>query len=98
MIIGGAVAISAASFLLVPSIGTELMPQTDSGDFQIQVKMPVGTALATGGETDFGEQYFRTTPRFETGDDRYSWMNTRLFLAEGRVVPGAIEYRVYRVD
>jgi len=45
-IIGGAVALSAASFLLVPSIGTELMPATDSGDFQVQVKMPVGTALA----------------------------------------------------
>ena len=64
----------------------------------IEMNAAVGTALATGGETDFGEQYFRTTPRFETGDDRYSWMNTRLFLAEGRVVPGAIEYRVYRVD
>src|SRR6266571_438308 len=45
-IIGGAVAISAASFALVPYIGTELMPQTDSGDFTITVKMPVGTALA----------------------------------------------------
>jgi HAE1 family hydrophobic/amphiphilic exporter-1 len=45
-IIGGAVALSAASFLLVPYIGTELMPQTDSGDFTIMIKMPVNTALA----------------------------------------------------
>jgi HAE1 family hydrophobic/amphiphilic exporter-1 len=44
-IIGGAVAISAASFLLVPYIGTELMPATDSGDFNIQVRMPIGTAM-----------------------------------------------------
>src|SRR5438552_3472854 len=45
-IISGAVAISAASFVLVPFIGTELMPQTDSGDFTVMVKMPVGTALS----------------------------------------------------
>ncbi len=44
-VIGGAVALSAASFMLVPFIGTELMPQTDSGDFTVTVKMPVGTAL-----------------------------------------------------
>lgn len=46
-IIGGAVAITASSFLLAPQIGTEMMPQTDSGDFTVTVKMPVGTALST---------------------------------------------------
>lgn len=44
-VIGGAVTITASSFLLWPMVGTELMPQTDSGDFRIQVKMPAGTAL-----------------------------------------------------
>ncbi|MDQ3814970.1 MAG: efflux RND transporter permease subunit, partial [Armatimonadota bacterium] len=44
-IVGGAAAVSVASFLLVPFIGTELMPQTDSGDFRIGVKLPVGTSL-----------------------------------------------------
>ncbi len=49
-VLGGIVAISAASFLLVPYIGSELMPQTDSGDFTVLVKMPVGTALAKTNE------------------------------------------------
>jgi HAE1 family hydrophobic/amphiphilic exporter-1 len=44
-VIGGALAITGSSFLLWPWIGTELMPQTDSGDFRINVKMPIGTAL-----------------------------------------------------
>jgi HAE1 family hydrophobic/amphiphilic exporter-1 len=44
-ILGGAVAVSAASFLLVPQIGTEMMPQTDSGDFTVMIKLPPGTAL-----------------------------------------------------
>ncbi len=48
--------------------------------------------------TDYADQYFRTAPRFETGDPRYAWLNQTLFVAEGRVRPGpAVEYRVYRV-
>lgn len=45
--LGGALALTAASFLLFPQIGKELMPQTDSGDFSIDVKLPIGTALST---------------------------------------------------
>jgi HAE1 family hydrophobic/amphiphilic exporter-1 len=45
-VVGGATTACAASFLLVPSIGVELMPQTDSGDFQLFVKMPIGTSFA----------------------------------------------------
>ena len=54
-------------------------------------------AVTTGGSTDYGDQYFRTSPRFETGDPRYSWLNHALFVAEGRMAPRAVEYRVYRV-
>lgn len=50
-VIAGAAAVSGASLLLVPQIGTELMPQTDSGDFTVTVKMPVGTSLATTDRT-----------------------------------------------
>jgi Protein of unknown function (DUF3237) len=57
----------------------------------------VGEALASGGTTDYGDQYFRTTPRFETGDARYSWLNQTIFVAEGRIAPGGVEYKVYRV-
>jgi HAE1 family hydrophobic/amphiphilic exporter-1 len=44
-VIGGAVCVTLLSFLLLPFIGTELMPATDSGDFQVNVKLPPGTAL-----------------------------------------------------
>lgn len=56
---------------------------------------------AIGGQdaTDWGDQYFRTAPRLETGDERYAWVNRTLFVAEGRAHPGPrVEYRVYRVD
>ncbi len=43
--VAGALSITAAAFALFPMIGTELMPMTDSGDINVYVKMPVGTAL-----------------------------------------------------
>jgi hypothetical protein len=53
----------------------------------------------TGSATDWNDQYFRTTPRFETGDERYRWMTTSLFLAEGHLLEGGgVEYRVSRVS
>ncbi|MET0153450.1 MAG: DUF3237 domain-containing protein [Candidatus Binatia bacterium] len=48
--------------------------------------------------TDFADQYFRSAPRFETGDPRYAWLNQTLFVGEGRIRPGrTVEYKVYRV-
>ncbi len=44
--VGMALAVTAASLLLFPLIGTELMPESDSGDFMVSVKMPIGTALS----------------------------------------------------
>jgi hypothetical protein len=41
--------------------------------------------------------YFRTAPRFKSGDPRYACLNQSIFVAEGRVGPGRVEYRVYRV-
>ena len=47
--------------------------------------------------TEFTDQHFYTNPRFETGDARYSWLNTTFFIGEGRIFPGlAVEYRVWR--
>ena len=58
----------------------------------------VQRALATGGGTDYGDQYFFTNPRIETGDPRYAWVNTTFFVGEGRVLPGlGVEYRVWRL-
>jgi Protein of unknown function (DUF3237) len=42
----------------------------------LQMTPKVQAALTDpNSSTDFTDQYFRTTPRFETGDPRYAWMN-----------------------
>ncbi len=50
-----------------------------------------------GGSTEYDDHYFRTVPQFETGDERYRWLTTALFVGRGRLVPGAVEYEIHRV-
>lgn len=50
-VLGGALGITAASFLVYPMIGRELMPVSDSGDFYVSVKLPIGTAFSTTDHT-----------------------------------------------
>lgn len=63
----------------------------------IEMTQAVNDALAGQGGTDYGEHHFLTQPRFETGDPRYAWLNAVVAVAEGRVLPGAVEYRVFEV-
>ena len=63
----------------------------------LEMNDKVQQAVGGGSGTDYGDQYFRTNPRFETGDPRYAWLNQTVFVAEGRVRPGQVEYKVYRV-
>jgi hypothetical protein len=64
----------------------------------IEMNEKTQRAVGAGAATDYGDHYFRTSPRFETGDPRYAWLNQTVFIGEGRLLPGRIvEYRVYRV-
>jgi Protein of unknown function (DUF3237) len=48
--------------------------------------------------TEWGDQYMRLAMRFDTGAERYGWLNTSLFVAKGRLLgTGSIEYAVYRL-
>ena len=84
-------------------IDVRLTFETDDGAFLyvqyhgvLVVNEKVARALGSGGETQYGDAYFATQPRFETGDARYAWLNQVVAVAEGRVLPGAVEYRVYQ--
>jgi len=41
--------------------------------------------------------YFRTTPRFETGDERYAWLNKTVTVATGYFGINKVGYRVFAV-
>jgi hypothetical protein len=57
----------------------------------------IAKVLAAGGESQYGDAYFMTQQRFETGDPRYAWLNSAVCVAEGRILPNAVEYRVFQV-
>ncbi|QWF76656.1 DUF3237 domain-containing protein [Amycolatopsis sp. CA-230715] len=46
---------------------------------------------------DPARYYFRTTPLFETGDERYAWLNDLVCVGSGYLVEGGVAYRVSRV-
>ncbi len=107
--LNGKILASGADWLLVDGQGVGRLDvratlETDDGAriyiqyFGVLVmNEKVGEALAAGGSTDFGDTYFMTAPRLETGDERYAWLNGIVAVAEGRVLPGAVEYRVFEL-
>ncbi len=57
-----------------------------------------GRPMARAGESsEYGDAYFMTTPRFETGDERYAWINGLVCVAEGKRTTTGVAYRVYAV-
>lgn len=63
----------------------------------LELNDTVQNALGNGLATEFDDQAFYTNPRLETGDERYAWVNTTFFVAEGRLRPNSgVEYRVWR--
>jgi hypothetical protein len=53
--------------------------------------------LAAGEAVDPALYYMRTTPRFETGDERYAWLNKIVCVASGARRPAAVELEVFEV-
>jgi Protein of unknown function (DUF3237) len=53
--------------------------------------------LAAGERLSFEETYVRTTPKFETADERYSWLNGLVVVGYNELSKDHIDYRMYRV-
>ena len=52
---------------------------------------------AKGEDVDPSEYYFRTRPIFETGSEKYSWLNSIVSVGVGKVEPGKVRYKVYQI-
>ncbi|MEV3856109.1 DUF3237 domain-containing protein [Streptomyces sp. NPDC050095] len=53
--------------------------------------------MTYGGRRVASRDYFRTTPVFETGDERYAWLNDVVCVGSGYLIEGGVAYRVSRV-
>jgi hypothetical protein len=76
----------------------------------LEITPNVMAIIGGGGEPGaYGDQYFFTNPRLETGHEGYAWVNRTFFVGEGRLLPGPplpgsstptirVEYHVYRLE
>lgn len=63
----------------------------------LDVSPEIGRRVLSGEDIDPSNYYFRTAPRFETGDERYAWLNKRICVATGYFGPQKVGYRVFEV-
>jgi hypothetical protein len=64
----------------------------------VEVTKAFADAAQSGKATGWADQYMRMVMTFDTGAERYAWLNRSLFIAEGRLAgESEIEYRIYRV-
>lgn len=66
----------------------------------------LGVARFTAGARDrflqgeripFEDNYVRTTPRFETSDERYSWLNGQVFVSVNELSANHVDFRIYQI-
>lgn len=107
---GTVLANAAADWILVRADGSvqldvRLTLRTDDGALiymsyrGIRHSSPeVAKRLASGEPVDPGEYYFRTAPVFETGSDKYEWMNNIICVAVGERLAGEVKYRVFEIQ
>ena len=53
--------------------------------------------LTRGERLPFEETYVRTTPKFETSDERYTWLNELVIVGHNELSQDHIDYRMYTV-
>jgi len=49
-------------------------------------------------KVDPSDYYFRTTPIFRTGDERYEWLNKLVCVGIGRFAPSGLGYRIFGIQ
>lgn len=75
-----------------------LLHLTYGGRWRVPAELRAGVAdPATRHLVDPADYYFRTNPLFETGSERYSWLNDVVCAGSGYLVEGGIAYRVARI-
>ena len=65
---------------------------------RVEMTAAVQAALAGKGETEYGEAYFFSAPRMQTGDPRYTWVNNLICVGQGRLRSGRVEYQVFQLS
>ena len=72
-------------------LDVRIVLRTDDGADILMTYSGYGVPDASGGRS------IRTAPRFETGDERYDWLNRVQAVAHGTTGDGSVTYDVYQL-
>jgi hypothetical protein len=88
----------------VQELDVRLTTQTDDGELiyiyygGLYWDSPeVNSRFDKGEPVDPSEYYFRTTPTFETGSEKYGWLNSIICVGVGKIIPGGVHYKIYEI-
>ena len=63
----------------------------------LDAKPEVLARVFTGEDVPLAEYSLRTTPRFETGSEKYAWLNSATCIAVGYIAPNKVGYRIFGI-
>ncbi len=107
------VAVSGGSFegprlkgTIVPNSGCDWVTRRADGSLRLDVRITLqtedGAAIYMAyngiGKPRDGGNVLRTAPLFETGDERYAWLNSVQAVATGTSAQGSVTYDVYALS
>ena len=77
---------------------------TDDGEFIyayyrgiLKVDPEIYLRVQNGEGVDPSEYYFRTTPIFETGSEKYAWLNDIVCVGVGKMGIKKVQYKIYQI-
>ena len=88
---------------IVPNSGADWVTQREDGSYRLDVRLTLETddsaaifmAYAGVGAPVDGKNVIRSAPLFETGDERYAWLNRVQAIALGTSTAESVSYEVY---
>jgi hypothetical protein len=63
----------------------------------LKIDPTIMTRIQNGEDVDPSQYYFRTTPVFETGSEKYSWLNQIICVGVGKMEPKRVSYKIYQI-
>ena len=73
----------------------ELVSMTNTG--VIDLRGEALTRYAAGEDVPWDQAYIRSAPQFETGSERYAWLNSVVVVAINELGPRHVNYRMFAV-
>ena len=73
------------------------------GSLRLDVRILLKTAdgadilMEYQGRSPDGGKHITTAPFFQTGDERYTWLNNAVCVATGGTIDGGVRYEIYQV-